>query len=105
MLVSECCGSISWNDTDTCAECKKHANFVYYVEYNTQILGRTNMNERILKMIQERLEVGKRKYGHENVEADGRDFEIEALEEILDCCVYVAAKLIEVQTRREYGQN
>ena len=46
---------------------------------------------------------GRKKYGHENVEADGRDFEIEALEEILDCCVYIAAKLIEIQTRRDYG--
>ena len=63
------------------------------------------MNNRILKLIEARLDKGKRKYGHENVEVDGRDFEIEALEEILDCCVYVAAKLIELQTRREYGQS
>ena len=61
------------------------------------------MNNRILKLIEARLDKGKRKYGHENIEADGRDFEIEALEEILDCCVYIAAKLIELQTMREYG--
>ena len=57
------------------------------------------MNERILKLIQERLEVGQRKYGHENVETDGRNFTTEALEEALDCAVYLAAKLIEIQTR------
>ena len=56
------------------------------------------MNERILKLIQERLEVGQRKYGHENVETDDRDFIVEALEEALDCSVYLAAKLIEVQS-------
>ena len=25
--VSNCCGSIPWNDTDICAECKEHADF------------------------------------------------------------------------------
>ena len=55
------------------------------------------MNKKILELIQERLEEGERKYGHENVENDGRNFIIEALEEILDCSVYVAAKLIEIQ--------
>tara|TARA_Y100000034_G_C6654745_1_gene286740 strand:+ start:270 stop:605 length:336 start_codon:yes stop_codon:yes gene_type:complete len=52
------------------------------------------VNEKILKLIEERLNEGKKKYGHENVETDGRDFIIEALEEILDCCVYIAAKLV-----------
>ena len=99
MHISNCCGSIPWNDTDICAECKEHANFIHYIEYNTQILRRTNMNERILKMIQKRLEVGERKYGHENIENDGRNFTTEALEEALDCAVYLAAKLIEIQTR------
>ena len=55
------------------------------------------MNKKILGLIEERLELGRKKYGHENVKDDGRNFTIEALEEILDCCVYVAAKLIEIQ--------
>ena len=105
MNVSECCGSIPWNDTDICAECKKHANFINYIEYNTQILRRTNMNERILKLIQKRLNVGQKKYGHENVENDGRNFTTEALEEALDCAVYLAAKLIEIQTRNETAED
>ena len=105
MNISECCGSIPWDDTDICAECKEHANFINYIEYNTQILRRTSMNERILKMIQKRLEVGERKYGHENVENDGRNFTTEALEEALDCAVYLAAKLIEIQTRNETAED
>ncbi len=60
------------------------------------------MNKEILNLIEERLDEGKRKYGHENVETDGRDFIVEALEEILDCSVYVAAKLIEIQTKTNY---
>ena len=63
------------------------------------------MNEKILKLIQERLEEGERKYGHENVETDGRDFIVEALEEILDCSVYITAKLIEIQTRKENNES
>ena len=105
MQISNCCCSISWNDTDICAECKEHASFINYVKYNRQILKKTNMNERILKLIQERLEEGERKYGHENVENDGRNFIVEALEEILDCSVYVAAKLIEIQTRKENNES
>ena len=102
VYVSECCGSIPWNDTHTCFECGKYANFI---DYNTQTSGRTNMNERILKLIQERLEEGQRKYGHENVKNDGRNFEKEALEEALDCAVYLAAKLIEIQTKNEIAED
>ena len=58
------------------------------------------MNNKILKLIEERLLIGERKYGHENVINDGRDFEREALEEALDCAVYLAAKLIELQDKR-----
>ena len=46
MEVSECCGSIPWNDSDICAECREHANFIDYVEYNTQVL----LKERVLNV-------------------------------------------------------
>ena len=105
MNVSECCGSIPWNDTDICSECKKHANFINYIERNAQNLRRIIMNERILKLIQKRLVIGQKKYGHENVETDGRNFTTEALEEALDCAVYLAAKLIEIQTRNEVAED
>ena len=37
MLVSECCSSISWNDTDICAECMEHADFKPYMEYTPKM--------------------------------------------------------------------
>ena len=59
------------------------------------------MNIEILNLIEERLIIGERKYGNENVINDGRDFVQEALEEALDCAVYLAAKLIEIKNRKE----
>ena len=59
------------------------------------------MNIKILDLIEERLLIGERKYGNENVINDGRDFVQEALEEALDCAVYLAAKLIEIKKRKE----
>ena len=59
------------------------------------------MNIKILDLIEERLLIGERKYGNENVIDDGRDFIQEALEEALDCAVYLAAKLIEIKKRKE----
>ena len=37
MLVSECCSSIPWNDTNICAECMEHADFKPYMEYTPKI--------------------------------------------------------------------
>jgi len=59
------------------------------------------MNIKILDLIEERLLIGERKYGNENVINDGRDFVQEALEEALDCAVYLAAKLIEIKNKRK----
>ena len=59
------------------------------------------MNKKILRLIKDRLLVGERKYGHENVINDGRDFIKESLEEALDCAVYLAAKLVEIQNKKE----
>ena len=56
-----------------------------------------NMNLRILDLIGKRLAKGKKRYGKENISSDGRDFVQEALEEALDCAVYLAALLIEIQ--------
>lgn len=55
------------------------------------------MNEEIIKKIQERLELGAKKYGKPNMKTDGRDFVTEALEEALDMAVYLAARLIEIK--------
>ena len=59
------------------------------------------MNTKILDLIEERLIIGERKYGNENVIDDGRDIIQEALEEALDCAVYLAAKLIEIKNKRK----
>ena len=59
------------------------------------------MNIEILNSIEERLIIGERKYGNENVINDGRDFVQEALEEALDCAVYLADKLIEIKNKRK----
>ena len=39
------------------------------------------MNKKILELIEQRLLIGEKKYGHQNVVNDGRDFLKESLEE------------------------
>ena len=57
------------------------------------------MNNKILKLIEQRLEKGERSYGKENISSDGRDFVQESLEEALDCAVYLAGHIIELQEK------
>lgn len=52
-----------------------------------------------MNIIEDRLENGKRKYDGEIDVEDGRDWEIEALEEILDGMVYIAAKILQIKRR------
>ena len=59
------------------------------------------MNNDILDLVGKRLIKGERKYGHENVITDGRDFTEESLEEALDCAVYLAARIVEIQNKKE----
>ena len=61
-----------------------------------------NMNLEILDLIGKRLTKGKKRYGKENISSDGRDFIQEALEEALDCAVYLAAHLIEIMDEDDY---
>ena len=63
------------------------------------------MNNKILDLIGKRLIKGERKYGHENVLSDGRDFLKESLEEALDCAVYLAARLVELDSENKKEQN
>jgi hypothetical protein len=55
------------------------------------------MNTEIERLIKHRLEFGAKKYGKENITSDGRDFIEEALEEALDCCIYLASRLLEIR--------
>ena len=57
------------------------------------------MNKEIIKLIKKRLVKGEKRYGKENISSDGRDFVQEALEEALDCSVYLAGHLIEIQEK------
>ena len=59
-------------------------------------------SKRILNLVKDRLDLGYKKYGKsdDDLIGDGRDFEQEALEEVLDCMVYVSARLLEIQDKR-----
>ena len=57
------------------------------------------MNNQIVKLIKKRLVKGEERYGKQNIASDGRDFVQEALEEALDCSVYLAGQLIEIQEK------
>ena len=57
------------------------------------------MNNKILKLIEQRLKKGEKSYGKENISSDGRDFVQESLEEALDCAVYLAGHIIELQEK------
>ena len=59
------------------------------------------MNAKILELIEERLVKGEQKYGNENVTNNGRDFLKESLEEALDCCVYLTARLVELDEKEK----
>tara|TARA_R110001583_G_scaffold498_4_gene4512 strand:- start:602 stop:793 length:192 start_codon:yes stop_codon:yes gene_type:complete len=56
-------------------------------------------NNHIISLIEERLEKGKREYKQEVDVNDGRDWMNEALEELLDACVYLSAQIIKVKQR------
>jgi hypothetical protein len=65
----------------------------------------TSVNKKILQLIEQRLLVGEKKYGNENVINDGRNFLKESLEEALDCSVYLAARLLEIMDNEEKEKN
>lgn len=48
-------------------------------------------------MIKQRMEKGRKEYGHGIVQNSGYDWLTEALEEALDMSVYLAAKIIEIK--------
>tara|TARA_R100000306_G_C4305994_1_gene107664 strand:- start:8 stop:199 length:192 start_codon:yes stop_codon:yes gene_type:complete len=57
------------------------------------------INEEVLNLIKSRLDAGADKYGEEILITDKRDFIVESLEEILDTCVYLACKLIQLNEK------
>ena len=61
-------------------------------------------NEKIVKLIESRLEKGKEEYPDDLDVHDGRDWVQESLEEVLDLAVYVTAKLIQLKEKQR-GKN
>ena len=59
------------------------------------------INEEVMNLIKERLEKGAYKYGGGIRVSDNRDWLQEALEEILDFAVYIAAQIIIMMKRRD----
>tara|TARA_X000001382_G_scaffold41997_1_gene28311 strand:+ start:15716 stop:15994 length:279 start_codon:yes stop_codon:yes gene_type:complete len=58
------------------------------------------MNDKIIKLIEERIEIGKREYADQLDVNDGRDWVKESLEEMLDGMVYISAELLKIQQNR-----
>ena len=58
-------------------------------------------NNDILRLIEARLEKGRRQYGHGLLADSGYDWVQEALEEALDLSIYVAARLVEIQRKKD----
>jgi len=58
------------------------------------------MNKKIINLISNRLDIGAVKYGAHLDVHDGRNWEREALEEVLDCMVYAAARLLQLDDIR-----
>jgi len=56
-------------------------------------------NADIIRLIEARLEKGRRQYGHGLIPDSGYDWVQEALEEALDLSIYVAARLVEIQKK------
>tara|TARA_R100000951_G_scaffold55541_1_gene46688 strand:- start:140 stop:325 length:186 start_codon:yes stop_codon:yes gene_type:complete len=59
------------------------------------------MNKEILELIENRLEIGKNEYTEELDVNDGRDWHLEALEELLDGCVYLASAILKIKKKRD----
>jgi hypothetical protein len=56
------------------------------------------LNDEILELIKERMEKGRKEYGHGLLRGD-RDWTKEALEEALDMSIYLSAKLVELKSQ------
>lgn len=62
---------------------------------------KTYMNKEIIDQIKTRLEIGAKKYGDELDPKDGRNWLQESIEELLDACVYLSAKLLLIKSKEK----
>ena len=73
----------------------------------------TDYNAEIINMIQERMEVGKKRYGHGlRINDDTTQWGTRedswtemGLEEVLDLCVYLSAQILRIQEREREGRS
>jgi hypothetical protein len=63
------------------------------------------MNDKIIELIQQRLDIGKREYGEQLDVFDGGDWEKETLEELLDACVYLSSAILKLMLAKERKKN
>lgn len=62
-----------------------------------------SLNKDIVRLIEERLEHGKKNYNQDVLDTDPRDWLDESLEEVLDSLVYIAAELLKIRdTKTKY---
>lgn len=59
---------------------------------------KNELNGDIVQLIKERMEKGRKEYGHGLIRGD-RDWTKEALEEALDMSIYLSAKLVEMKSQ------
>lgn len=58
-------------------------------------------NQEIIRLIESRMEKGRKEYGHGLLQNSGYDWIKESLEEALDLSIYLSAKLIEIKNEEE----
>lgn len=58
-------------------------------------------NSEIIRLIEARMVKGRAQYGHGLLVDSGYDWVQEALEEALDLSIYVAARLVEIQRKKD----
>lgn len=74
------------------------------MNYSIYFTQKMKNNDKILKLIKQRLEDGAKKYG-EQVPIDGsRDNLKESIEELLDLCVYLSAVALELHEKYQNAE-
>ena len=65
----------------------------------------SDCNDEIIKLIQARMDKGRKEYGHGLLQNAGYDWLQEALEEALDLSVYLSAKILEISNEQAKQGN
>ncbi len=85
---------MSWDD-----DVREPADGADFAHRLTTLCAELGTDElRVLVLVAERLAKGRQRYGELHIASDRRDFRIEAVEELADACVYLAADLYRGRT-------